>query len=72
MVLWTVMPLEDVFPQEYSPNYEEMEYSGVRMYVERVSNDEYRVVRILSTNPQDYLRKELQPGQIISLNLIQN
>ncbi|HWR43095.1 YlzJ-like family protein [Sporomusa sp.] len=64
MILWTVMPMEAVFPQAYNPTYDEIEYAGTKMLVEKTSVDEYRVVRILSTNPQDYLRQDIQPGTV--------
>ncbi|WP_094607547.1 hypothetical protein SPSIL_023740 [Sporomusa silvacetica DSM 10669] len=66
MVLWTVMPMEIILSQEYQPNYEEIEYAGTKMMVEKTANNEYRVVRILSTDPQDYLRNDIQPGAVLS------
>lgn len=66
MVLWTVMPMELVFPVEVSTmNYEQIEFSGVAMQVERLSSTQCRIVRILSTNPSDYLRNDVQPGTML-------
>ncbi|MDF2876547.1 MAG: YlzJ-like protein [Sporomusa sp.] len=65
MVLWTVMPMEAVFPQDYNPTYEDIEFAGTKMVVEKTSVDEYRVIRILSTDPQDYLRQDIQPGTVL-------
>ena len=67
MTLWTVMPPEAIFPAEHpEPAYEEAEFSGVKMLVEKISPEQCRIVRLLSTNPQDYLRSELQPGSTFS------
>lgn len=66
MILWTIMPFEAVFPDEdFAPAYEEAEYSGVKMVVEKISPEQCQIVRLISTNPQDYLRRELQPGSIL-------
>ena len=67
MILWTIMPLELVFGQEELSNpYEEIEYANTKMMVEKVSENQCRVVRILSTDPQDYLRNDIQPGMILT------
>ncbi|MGI6092336.1 MAG: hypothetical protein GX348_06580 [Veillonellaceae bacterium] len=67
MILWTVMPLELVFgQQDVSIPYEEVEYAGIKMMVEKMPSNQCRVVRILSSNPMDYLRSDIQPGVILS------
>jgi hypothetical protein len=67
MILWTIMPLELVFGQEdVSNSYEEVEYDGIKMMVERMSANQCRIVRILSTDPQDYLRGPIQPGVVLT------
>lgn len=63
MILWTVMPEELIFSQEsISSPYEEIEYAGTKMLVEKTSADQCRIVRLLSTDPNDYLRQDIQPG----------
>ncbi len=63
MILWTVMPLELVFgEQESSTPYEEIEYAGTKLMVERLSPTEGKVVRIISSNPADFLNPQYQPG----------
>jgi len=62
-MLWTIMPLELVFSQEDTLNpYEEIEYAGTQVMVEKTSANQCRIVRIISTDPADYLRPDLQPG----------
>lgn len=67
MILWTVMPLDLIFgPQETShPPYEEIEYTGTKMQVTRLSDNQWQIIRILSTDPNDYLRTDIQPGTIL-------
>lgn len=66
MILWTIMPEELVFSQESNPiPYEEIEFAGAKMMVEKVSDSERRIVRILSTDPADYLRQDIQPGNLL-------
>jgi hypothetical protein len=66
MLLWTVMPLDLVLNGvENVIAYEELDYAGVKVQVEKLSPLECRIVRILSTQPEDYLRPELQPGSTL-------
>lgn len=68
-VLWTIMPMEIVTASAADPEIpalEELEYQGIRLQASKVSAAEYQVVRILTTNPQDYLRSDLQPGSILT------
>ncbi|MGI6491675.1 MAG: hypothetical protein GX949_05510 [Peptococcaceae bacterium] len=70
MILYTPMQLELVlegFDTTRYPDYKNIEYQGVAMVVEPCSPGEYRIVRLLSTNPQDYLKLELAPGMVINI-----
>jgi hypothetical protein len=65
MILWTVIPMEIVLrgvSDEQQPQYEELEYGNARLMVEKTGPSQYRVVRVISTDPTDYLRPEIQPG----------
>ncbi len=71
MGLWTIIPAEVIFnnwpiaPTEYA----EINYAGTMLITENISPGQYRIVRIMSTNPQDFLRPELQPGMVLSYNI---
>jgi hypothetical protein len=66
MVLWTVLPLDLILEGlEKPPVYEEMDYEGTLLMVERLSPEACRVVRLLATDPSAYLRPEFQPGAVI-------
>jgi hypothetical protein len=68
MTLWTIVPEELIFADQNQmpPVYEEVDCYGQKVMAERLSPTQLRVVRLLSTNPADYLSNELQPGTIIS------
>jgi hypothetical protein len=69
MIIWTVLPeeivLNDTLAQEL-PKLEEVDYGGTKLIVETMSPSQCRIVRILSSDPQDYLRPELQPGVVLT------
>lgn len=67
-VLYTPLAPEVVLAgmdQEIVP-YQELSVGGVKMLVEQAGPNQCRVVRLLSTNPQDYLRAEFQPGTMMN------
>ncbi len=70
MILYTMMPLEQVFPasEEETMNQVMIAYNGIPMIAEWTESQEYRVVRILSTNPNHYLEPSCMPGSKISLS----
>lgn len=70
MILYTTMPQELIFPaseQEYQKQ-SVVNMNGVQLVVQSHSQDRWEIVRLLSSNPNDYLDSKLQPGQLISLN----
>ncbi len=68
MIIHTPMPLELVLDgsDEFRPSYEEIDISGRKVLVERKDATHASVVRILSTNPADFLDPTLFPGAIIT------
>jgi len=67
MILYTTVPQELIFPTEASAygKQEIITYNGIPMMVEKVEEGK-RIIRILSTNPTDYMEQSIMPGQIIS------
>ncbi len=63
-IIYTILPIELVLEgiDKEGPPYQEMEVGGVKLLVEQLSMGNCRVVRLISTNPMDYLRSEYQPG----------
>jgi len=68
MILYTMMPHELIFPSE--PEVESRQkmitYQGVPLIVEQMDQENFQVIRIMSTNPQDYLNEQICPGMKIS------
>ena len=64
MILYTTMPLENVYQglEDMRPSYLEVEMAGTMVVVEPIGLNQGRIVRILSTYPQVYLLPGLQPG----------
>ncbi|HET7616246.1 MAG TPA: YlzJ-like family protein, partial [Bacillales bacterium] len=52
---------ESVKKQKY------MEFGGRHLLIEPVSDESYKVVRLVSSDPQDYLDTRYQPGNILSM-----
>ncbi|OGO86681.1 MAG: hypothetical protein A2Y24_03700 [Clostridiales bacterium GWE2_32_10] len=44
---------------------DEIEYEGNIVQYSKADNGKYKVVRVISTDPQVYLKKEFQPGETI-------
>ena len=68
MILHTVMPIEAVLDgwDTYQPEYLELNYpGGGKLLLEQISPTEGRLVRLISSRAEDYLRPELQPGTLI-------
>lgn len=68
MILYTMMPYEQVFPPaEVSAQQPIMvNFNGIPIMAEWTENHEYRIVRVMSTDPSHYLNSECMPGAIIS------
>lgn len=65
-MMHTVMPIEVIFPaQEQSISLKEMPYNGVNLLVEQLPDGRKRIERIISSDPQDFLNPQMQPGTMI-------
>jgi len=66
MILYTTVPQELIFPTDIAAygKQEIITFNGIPMMVEKVE-DGKRIIRILSTDPADYLENSIMPGQII-------
>ncbi|RIV29338.1 hypothetical protein D2Q93_00365 [Alicyclobacillaceae bacterium I2511] len=68
-LLWSIVPTELVYTNFYEqpPTLVEVQRGGVTMLVSPEQNGMAKMERLISPNPQDYLRKEWQPGTLIHL-----
>lgn len=70
MILWTVVPPETLLPPAAEqPQRCEAVCDGVLLEVARTGTAQCEVVRILSTDPADFLAPELQPGARLQFEL---
>lgn len=70
MILWTPMQLELVFEgleEMRPPEHSQITYQGVPMMVERTTSGKAKIIRLLSTNPQDYLNVSYAPGNFVDI-----
>lgn len=70
MILYTMMPQEMVFPEEHNRPESQIfvEYNGVHVLAEKDDEMNYRIVRVMSTDPAHYLNPDCTPGTKISLS----
>lgn len=64
MILYTPLSLEDIYPQapeEYS-NRQFISHEGRSLYVEQTADGSYQLLQLMSTDPQDFLKKTYTPG----------
>lgn len=66
-MLYTVIPIEDVLAgwENDPPTTIDMVVQGVLMEVEPLGNFSGRIVRLISSNPNDYIDPNHQPGSIL-------
>ncbi|OIJ17893.1 hypothetical protein BKP45_20245 [Anaerobacillus alkalidiazotrophicus] len=69
MILYTTMPEEFIFPHqdEVFSKQITIEIKEGQLIVEQVSNHEFRIVRLLSTDPMAFLNENYSPGKMIAL-----
>lgn len=68
MTLWSILPTELVLNVvvDSPPLYEEIQCNNINLIVERIGPTQCKVNRLLTTDPQDYLHPEIQPGRILT------
>lgn len=73
MILYTPLPVEDVLQgyEKEAPELIEMSMGDAMVLVQRTGINQGIVHRIISTEPKDYMRPELQPGCVINFQAVQ-
>lgn len=67
MVLYTIIPPEEIFSDDAEPAQIEASMGGIRVLVTPLGDGTARLERLLSTDPDHFLVPELQPGTIVTL-----
>jgi len=70
MILYTMMPHDQVFPpsSEEPLNQVMITYNGIPVLAEWTENHDYRVLRVMSTDPNHFMDPGCMPGSKISLS----
>jgi hypothetical protein len=68
MILYTPLSDTDIFPEDQLnyTKHQMLSVNGVSVQAESLENGAYRIVQVLSTDPQDFMKSDLAPGTIIS------
>ncbi len=69
MILWTPIPLEDVLDgfATGGPPPREVRIGRALLLVDDIGSGQGRVVRLISGNPDDYLKPEWAPGAVVRI-----
>lgn len=70
MIHHTVLPAELIFEgnETFSPEYVTMPFERGQVVVEPLSATTGRIVQLVSSDIQDYLNPQFQPGTIVELH----
>lgn len=73
MLLYTIIPMEYIFgeDEETNANSQSQEFelvkNGVTFLVQPMEGGRGKINRVISSDPQDYLNPDWQPGSIMSV-----
>ncbi|KPL61083.1 YlzJ-like family protein [Rossellomorea vietnamensis] len=67
MILYTMVPNDMVFPTDESEFSGQMmiNYQGVPLLVQQEKNN-YRIIRVMSSDPAHYLNDQICPGEYLN------
>lgn len=68
MILYTMMPNELIFPNEAIEQSKQqvVNFEGIPLLVELTEQQDFQVIRILSSDPQHFMDERICPGAKIS------
>lgn len=72
MINYSIYPPEMIFAEydSFELDYEELNLAdGTMLMIERIDNKQAKVAKIISSDPQSYLRADIQPGTILKTGL---
>ncbi|WNF35394.1 YlzJ-like family protein [Bacillaceae bacterium IKA-2] len=69
MTLYTTVPQELIFPYDESQFAKQMniDIKEGQLVIEAMENQQFRVVRLISSDPMAFLNENYTPGKMISL-----
>lgn len=68
MILYTPLSQADIYSEENDNEASRkcVQHDGRLLYVEQLSDGSYELLQLLSTDPQDFLKADYVPGNILS------
>lgn len=72
MILYTTTPYELLFPEEDTvyQSQQVIDCDAGQLVVERIDDGSFRVIRLLSSDPNAFLKPEYAPGSLLSARWI--
>ncbi|NLO88951.1 MAG: hypothetical protein GX088_01245 [Clostridia bacterium] len=71
MVIYTlVSPELLLYDDSVKPQFKEIKMGEVTLQIEDQKDGTAKVVRLISSNPQDYLNMRFQPGTVLNYTLL--
>lgn len=69
MIIHSIVPHELIFPahEEDFSNQRQCQWNGIPLIVQP-EGEQCKVVRVMSSNLEDFLRPEIQPGSYLTIN----
>jgi len=69
MAYWTPLDLEQVFAgwDRVEDTTVELEIDGRLLQVQPLGDGKAKIIRMISANPNDFLRPELSPGELVAI-----
>jgi len=65
MVIYTLVPAEMLVLSKKSPQIKEVQLGGAILILEETESGKAKILRLISSNIQDYLNPDYQPGTIV-------
>lgn len=67
MILYTPLAAADIFPQmeDTQAARQDISYGGKMVYTEQKNDGSYEVLKLLSTDPNDFLDQNFAPGSML-------
>ncbi|WP_243296463.1 YlzJ-like family protein [Bacillus litorisediminis] len=68
MILYTIVPHEHIYPSNEAAYSKQklIQYNGIPVLVEQEEDYSFRIVKIVSSDPNHFLREDCCPGTKIS------
>ncbi|TCP30276.1 YlzJ-like protein [Scopulibacillus darangshiensis] len=70
MILYTIYPHDVIFDEEEDQakkKQKTLEMNGVKLIVEETEGDDYKILQLISSDPNHFLDQRYQPGEMVTM-----